>query len=77
MRTFKDFKSFNQYLGLPAPLDNDIDIGYYDVPKMRLQSEPVSVDETLTAEGAHALRLSVMLLAPNGLAAADATLAWP
>jgi hypothetical protein len=40
-------------------------------------SEPVSVDETLTAEGAHALRLSVMLLAPNGLAAADATLAWP
>ena len=44
MRTFKDFKSYNQYLGLSAPLDNNIDIGYYDVPKMRLQSEPVSID---------------------------------
>src|SRR4029079_46691 len=44
MRTFKDFKSFNEYIGLPTPLDNDIDIGYYDVSNMRLQSEPVSVD---------------------------------
>jgi len=44
MRTFKDFKSFNQYIGLSAPLDNNLDIGYYDVPNMRLQSEPVSVD---------------------------------
>ena len=44
MRTFKDFKSYNQYLGLLAPLDNNIDIGYYDVPKMRLQSESVSID---------------------------------
>jgi len=44
MRTFKDFKSYNEYLGLAEPLDNDIDIGYYDVPKMRLQSEPVSID---------------------------------
>lgn len=44
MRTFKVFKSFNQHLGLSAPLDNDIDIGYYDVPKMRLRSEPVSID---------------------------------
>lgn len=44
MRTFKDFESFNQYIGLPTPLDRDIDIGYYDAPKMRLKSEPVSVD---------------------------------
>ncbi|MCW3091936.1 MAG: AraC family transcriptional regulator [Ferruginibacter sp.] len=42
--TFKDFKSFNQYLGLPKPLDNDIDIGYYDPPNMLLKSEPVTVD---------------------------------
>jgi len=44
MRVFRDFESYNAYIGLPAPLDNNIDIGYYDVPKMRLQSEPVSVD---------------------------------
>ena len=44
MRTFRNFESFNEYLGLPKPLDPDIDIGYYDVPNMRLQSEPVAVD---------------------------------
>jgi AraC-like DNA-binding protein len=44
MRTFKDFKSFNEYIGLSTPLDNDIDIGYYDVVNMRLKSDPVSVD---------------------------------
>lgn len=44
MRTFKNFESYNQYIGLSAPLDSDIDIGYYDVPNIRLQSEPVAVD---------------------------------
>jgi len=44
VRTFKDFKSFNEYIGLPTPLDNDIDIGYYDVANMRLKSDPVAVD---------------------------------
>jgi len=44
MRIFRDFESYNAYLGLPKPLDSNIDIGYYDVPKMRLQSEPVSLD---------------------------------
>jgi AraC family transcriptional activator of pobA len=44
MILFKDFESFNKYIGLPQPLDSDIDIGYYDVPNMRLKSEPVSVD---------------------------------
>jgi hypothetical protein len=34
MRTFKDFKSYNEYIGLPKPLDNDIDVGYYDPPNM-------------------------------------------
>lgn len=44
MKTFKDFSSFNEYIGLPKPLDNDIDIGYYDAPNMLLKSEPVKVD---------------------------------
>ena len=44
MKTFKDFISYNKYIGLPKPLDNDIDIGYYDPPNMLLKSEPVMVD---------------------------------
>ncbi|MFV5697646.1 helix-turn-helix domain-containing protein [Flavobacterium sp. ZT3R17] len=44
MKTFKDFTSYNKYIGLPKPLDNDIDIGYYDPPNMLLKSEPVMVD---------------------------------
>ena len=41
---FKNFESYNKYIGLPKPLDNDIDIGYYDPPNMLLKSEPVMVD---------------------------------
>ncbi len=44
MTKFTDFKSFNKYIGLPAPLDNDIDVGYYDSQNMLLKSEPVMVD---------------------------------
>jgi AraC family transcriptional activator of pobA len=44
MKIFKDFKTFNHYIGLPDPLDNDIDVGYYDPPNMLLKSEPVMVD---------------------------------
>ena len=44
MTFFKDFESFNEYIGVQKPLDSDIDIGYYDVSKMRVKSEPVSVD---------------------------------
>ena len=44
MRIFKDFKTFNEYIGLPNPLDNDSDVGYYDPPNMLLKSEPVMVD---------------------------------
>src|SRR4030095_12107237 len=44
MLFFKDFESYNRYIGLPKPLDSDIDIGYYDASKMLLQSEPVSLD---------------------------------
>jgi len=44
MAFFKDFESFNKYIGLPKPLDSDIDIGYYDPSNMLLKSEPVMVD---------------------------------
>lgn len=44
MKLFKDFNTFNDYIGLPKPLDNDIDIGYYDPPNMLMKSEPVMID---------------------------------
>jgi len=44
MRSFKEFKTFNEYIGVPKPLDNDIDIGYYDPPNMLLKSAPVMID---------------------------------
>ena len=44
MRTFKDFTSYNEYIGLVLPLDNDIDVGYYDPPNMLLKSEVIAVD---------------------------------
>lgn len=44
MELFKDIESYNEYIGLPKPLDRDIDIGYYDVPKMLLKSAPISID---------------------------------
>jgi AraC-like DNA-binding protein len=44
MKHFKDFKTYNEYIGLNKPLDNDIDVGYYDPPNMLSKSEPISVD---------------------------------
>ncbi|MCU7616628.1 hypothetical protein NZ698_05415 [Chryseobacterium sp. PBS4-4] len=44
MKIFRDFISYNQYIQVKPPLDNDIDIGYYDPPNMLLKSEPVAVD---------------------------------
>lgn len=44
MKIFKDFTSYNDYIGTTKPLDNDIDVGYYDPPNMLLKSEPVAVD---------------------------------
>ena len=44
MKVFNEFASYNEYLGLPTPLDNDIDMGYYDPSTMRLYSEPVIID---------------------------------
>lgn len=44
MRIFTDFKTYNEYLKLPKPLGNDIDVGYYNPPTQLLKSEPVAVD---------------------------------
>nr|WP_315242238.1 helix-turn-helix domain-containing protein [uncultured Flavobacterium sp.] len=44
MRIFKDFASYNAHIGLNAPIDNNIDVGYYDAPNMLLKSEPIIVD---------------------------------
>ncbi|RZK04316.1 MAG: AraC family transcriptional regulator [Flavobacterium sp.] len=44
MTHFTDFKSYNKYIGIANPLDNDIDVGFYDPPNMRLKSEPITVD---------------------------------
>ncbi|MCV9928681.1 helix-turn-helix domain-containing protein [Flavobacterium sp. LS1R49] len=44
MKNFKDFKSFNNHIGLQEPLDEDIDVGYYDPSNMLLKSDPVIVD---------------------------------
>lgn len=39
---FIDFISYNQYLDLDGPLNNDIDVGYYAPEKMLLKSERVN-----------------------------------
>ncbi|MEJ5145303.1 helix-turn-helix domain-containing protein [Sphingobacterium sp. MYb388] len=44
MEKFEDFSSYNQYLGLVAPFDNDIDVGYYSPKEMLLKSDPIIVD---------------------------------
>ncbi|RKR05110.1 AraC-like DNA-binding protein [Flavobacterium sp. 90] len=44
MRIFKDFASYNAHIGLNPPIDNNIDVGYYDAPNMLLKSEPIIVD---------------------------------
>lgn len=44
MTKFTDFKTFNQYIGVAKPLDNDIDMGYYNPLNMLLKSGPVMID---------------------------------
>ncbi|WP_404986235.1 helix-turn-helix domain-containing protein [Chryseobacterium sp. M5] len=44
MKKFLDFDSYNQYLGLSMPKNNDIDVGYYTPNEMLLKSEPIIVD---------------------------------
>ena len=43
MNTFKNFESFNQYIGLEPPIDKNIDIGTYP-EKTRLKSEGIYID---------------------------------
>lgn len=44
MKVFKDFASYNQFMGMSEPLNEDIDVGYYDPPNIILGSDPVMVD---------------------------------
>ena len=44
MKIFHDFASYNKSIGLAAPLDDDIDVGYYDPPSIVLGTEPVVID---------------------------------
>lgn len=44
MKIYKDFVSYNKSIGLATPLDNDIDVGYYDPPKIIVADDPVVVD---------------------------------
>jgi len=44
MIIYKDFASYNRAIGLAAPLDEDIDVGYYDPPSIVACREPVMVD---------------------------------
>lgn len=44
MKIYKDFVSYNKSIGLAAPLDNDIDVGCYDPPRIIVANDPVVVD---------------------------------
>jgi len=44
MKNFKEFKSFNNHIGLHEPLDENIDVGYYNPSNMLLKSDPIMVD---------------------------------
>lgn len=43
MRTFSDFRPFNNYVGLVEPLDDQIDVGKYGKTTL-LDSEPIRID---------------------------------
>lgn len=44
MITLKKFKEHNDYVGLPDPKNEHIDVGLYDNSEMRMKSEPVKID---------------------------------
>lgn len=44
MKTLKNFKEHNRYVGLPEPRNEDIDIGRYDDHELRLTGDPVQID---------------------------------
>lgn len=45
MKTFKNFKDYNRYVGMPEPRNEHIDLGQYrDANSPRLKSGPVMID---------------------------------
>ena len=45
MKTFKNFKDYNRYVGMPQPRNKHIDLGRYrDADSPRLKSGPISID---------------------------------
>lgn len=44
MIKLKNFKEHNEYVGLPDPKNEHIDLGRYDDSEIRLKSEPVMID---------------------------------
>ena len=44
MITLKNFKEHNEYVGLPDPKNEDIDLGRYEDSEIRLYSDPVKID---------------------------------
>lgn len=49
MRIFRDFESYNAYVGLQEPLDNNIDIGFYDAKKLGLAENRLEYQRRGTA----------------------------
>ncbi|MEH0157292.1 AraC family transcriptional regulator [Limibacter armeniacum] len=44
MITFKTIAEFNEYVGLPKPVSEDIDVGFYEGNNLKLTSSSVAVD---------------------------------
>jgi len=44
MLTLKNFGEHNEYVGLPEPLNEDIDVGRYEESEIRMKSPPVRID---------------------------------
>ncbi len=44
MITLKNIREHNEYVGLPDPKNEDIDLGRYEDSEIRLYSEPVKID---------------------------------
>lgn len=65
MKIFKDFAAYNDCLGIVKPLNNDIDVGYYDPPSIILCTEPVKVDFYRISVKINYRRKSTPLEEPN------------
>jgi hypothetical protein len=40
MKIFRGFTSYNEFIGLAAPLNDDVDVGYYDPPRIISAPDP-------------------------------------